>query len=94
MELPRDVVKKIIRKLDIDDRRKMDIYKKIHIPNALKVKLDRVNYLKSNKMVTFELIGGGYIFIQNQKAKYNYFDVEDNTYTEYDLISGDVISCY
>lgn len=94
MELPRDIVKTIVRKMDIDDRRKMDIYTKIEIPGDLKQKLDRVNHLKKSKMVTLELRWGGYIFIQNKKGKYNYFDAEDNTYTEYDLISGDVISCY
>lgn len=94
MELPRDIVKKIVRKMDIEDRRKMDIYAKIQIPIALKQKLDRVNHLKKSKMVTLELRWGGYIFIHNKKGQYNCFDAEDNTYTEYDLISGDVISCY
>lgn len=59
-ELPRDIQKFIIRKLDIDSRRALGIYRKMTIPTLIKEKLEK--HVKSySKSIVFDSFGQGFV---------------------------------
>ena len=59
-ELPRDIQKMIIRKMDIDTRRLLGIYRRMTIPPLIKEKLNK--HIKSySKSIVFDTYKEGFV---------------------------------
>jgi len=81
MEFPRDVELQVIKKLDIDTRRSLNVYTKLKIPEAIREELQRVVYgdrIKHNTSESFVEFKPNYylgqcsmyIYIRNLEHKF------------------------
>jgi hypothetical protein len=80
--------------MDIDSRIALGIYSKLVIPHDVEAKLNRILMHRRRKYVAIELDNGSCYFFQNKKCLYFYYDREDDSYIEFDLITGNVFSFY
>lgn len=90
MEAPRDVEKIIIRKLDIDTRRALNIYTRLKVPDQIRAKLDYVIRSKINGLTIVKYKKGCYFIVLHKYMIYCFYDTEDDIYEEYYLHTGTV----
>lgn len=93
-ELPHDMIKAVVRKLDIDTRRSLGIYTRLQVPVQLRKKLEGWVQGRLRRCKVFKFESGSYMIVLRRELSYCWYDIEDDGYVEYDIQSGDVTSVY
>lgn len=93
-ELPRDMIKAVVRKLDIDTRRALGIYTRLQVLADVRKKLDAYVLGRRRRCLVFSFESGCYFMVLRRTLCYCWYDIEDDGYVEYDIQSGDVTSVY
>jgi hypothetical protein len=74
IDLPRDIIKQIIKLCDIDSRRALGIYCKLDVPQKLKVLLKQIPKINNdNNFIKVEL--GPFITVQLYNYSYEYISL-------------------
>lgn len=94
LALPCDVMNLIIRKLDIDTRRALNIYTRLKVPDELRRKLDGYIEKRMDNCVIFKVKRECYFMVLKELSSYYFFDTYDDLYNKYDLQTGETINIF